>query len=158
MHTARPMMPRLGIRMCVLCATQRVWQPKGVETAPANVSHPWTPRTLPNDTTWHSYMFNWDYPLALPYIDLVTNMATYPMMHTTDGDYSWCANFPNTTWCHAGVEDFVDHLTPAYKYMVQLIDRCCCCVGCYGCTSRSDAVFAGSPSRGDFGLTRSRIQ
>eukprot|EP00729_Bicosta_minor_P016418 gene16418-9532_t len=91
-----------------------------VETAPANVSHPWTPRTLPNDTTWHSYMFNWDYPLALPYIDLVTNMATYPMMHTTDGDYSWCANFPNTTWCHAGVEDFVDHLTPAYKYMDQV--------------------------------------
>jgi hypothetical protein len=127
-----------------------------VETAPANVSHPWAPRTPSNDTTWHSYMcvarrpprslrsspfprhgphppstpaptprgdavvrFNWDYPLALPYIDLVTNMATYPMMHTTDGDSGWCAAFPNTTWCHAGCEDFVDHLTPAYKYLEQ---------------------------------------
>ena len=90
-----------------------------VETAPANVSHPWTPRTPTNDTTWHSYMFNWDYPLSLNYIDLVTNMATYPMMHTTDGDNEWCTSFPNTTWCHAGCEDFVDHLTPAYKFMEQ---------------------------------------
>lgn len=52
-----------------------------IETAPANVSHPWTPRTLNNDTTWHSYMFNWDYVLSLDYMDLVTNMATYPVAH-----------------------------------------------------------------------------
>lgn len=65
-------------------------------------------------------MFNWDYPLALPYIDVVTNMATYPMMHTTDGNSSWCKDSPNVTWCHTGVENFVDHLTPAYKYMDQV--------------------------------------
>ena len=91
-----------------------------IETAPANVSHPWAPRTPSNDTTWHSYMFNWDYPLALPYMDVVTNMATYPMMHTTDGDNAWCADFPNTTWCQSRVEDFVDHLTPAFKYLDQV--------------------------------------
>ena len=45
------------------------------KTAPANVSHPWTPRTLNNDTIWHSYMFNWDYPPSLPYMDIVTNMV-----------------------------------------------------------------------------------
>lgn len=88
-----------------------------VETAPANVSHPWAPRTPNNDTTWHSYMFNWDYPLALDYMGVVTNMATYPMMHTTDGDNSWCSDFPTSTWCSHGCEDFVDHLTPAYKFL-----------------------------------------
>jgi hypothetical protein len=91
-----------------------------VETAPANVSHPWTPRTLNNDTMWHSYMFAWDYFLSLSYMDVVTNMATYPMRHTTDGDNSWCKGFPaNTTPCATGVENFVDHLTPAYKYLEQ---------------------------------------
>ena len=91
-----------------------------VETAPANVSHPWAPRTAGNDTAWHSYMFNWDYPLGLGYMDRVTNMATYPMMHTTDGDNGWCAGFPNGTWCAGGCEDFVDHLTPAFKYVEQV--------------------------------------
>ena len=56
-----------------------------IETAPANVSHPWAPRTLNNDTTWHSYMFNWDYAptdtpksmaRAIDYMDVLTNMAT----------------------------------------------------------------------------------
>jgi hypothetical protein len=47
-------------------------------------------------------MFSWDYPLSLSYMDVITNMATYPMMHTTDGDNSWCKNAPNTTWCHEG--------------------------------------------------------
>ena len=28
----------------------------------------------------HSYMFNWDYVHGVPYMDLWTNMATYPMM------------------------------------------------------------------------------
>ena len=91
-----------------------------IETAPSNISHPWAPRTPSNDTTWHSYMFAWDYPLSLDYMDVVTNMATYPMMHTTDGNNDWCADFPNTTWCAAGCEDFVDHLTPATKYLEQV--------------------------------------
>jgi hypothetical protein len=90
-----------------------------LQTAPANVSHPWAPRTLNNDTIWHSYMFNWDYPSSLPYMDVVTNMATYPMMHTTDGDNTWCKDFPSSTWCSSGCEDFVDHLTPAFKFMEQ---------------------------------------
>eukprot|EP01043_Picozoa_sp_COSAG02_P018302 COSAG02_NODE_852_length_16531_cov_9.899586_5_plen_401_part_00 len=103
-----------------------------IETAPANVSHPWAPRTLNNDTSWHSYMFSWDYAptdtptsmaRAIDYMDVLTNMATYPMRHTTDGDNSWCPGgphgFPNTSACVAGVEDFVDHLTPAYKYLEQ---------------------------------------
>ena len=56
-----------------------------IETAPANVSHPWAPRTLNNDTTWHSYMFNWDFAptdtpksmaRAIDYMDVLTNMAT----------------------------------------------------------------------------------
>ena len=42
------------------------------------------------------------------------------MMHTTDGDNSWCSAFPNTTWCAHGCEDFVDHLTPAFKYIEQV--------------------------------------
>ena len=46
------------------------------------------------------------------------------MRHTTDGDNSWCPGgphgFPNTTACVGGVEDFVDHLTPAYKYVEQV--------------------------------------
>ena len=91
-----------------------------VETAPANISHPWVPRTPNNDTRWHSYLFNWDYPLALDYADVITNMATYPMMHTTDGNNEWCeTGFPNTTWCTSGCENFVDHLTPAYKFLEQ---------------------------------------
>ena len=49
-----------------------------VETAPNNVSHPWLPRTLPNDTIWHSYMMDWDYPLYIKWADVITNMATYP--------------------------------------------------------------------------------
>lgn len=91
-----------------------------IETAPANVSHPWAPQTPSNDTRWHSYMFNWDYPLYLPWADVVTNMATYPMMHTTDGNNEWCRGFPNKTWCSHSVENFVDHLTPAFKYLEQV--------------------------------------
>jgi hypothetical protein len=56
-----------------------------IETGAPNVSHPWAPRTLPNDTIWHSYMMDWDYPLYIEWADVITNMATYPMMHTTDG-------------------------------------------------------------------------
>ena len=92
-----------------------------IETAPANISHPWVPRTPNNDTRWHSYLFNWDYPLGLDTFDVVTNMATYPMMHTTDGNNDWCAKgFPNTTWCTNGCEDFVDHLTPAFRFLEQV--------------------------------------
>ena len=36
-----------------------------VETAPSNISHPWTPRTLNNDTIWHSYMFRCPISLLL---------------------------------------------------------------------------------------------
>ena len=49
-----------------------------VETGSPNVSHPWVPRTLPNDTIWHSYMMDWDYPLYIKWADVITNMATYP--------------------------------------------------------------------------------
>jgi hypothetical protein len=46
------------------------------------------------------------------------------MMHTTDGDGSWCKGADNQTWCNRypdqGVEDFVDHLTPAYKFLEQV--------------------------------------
>ena len=61
-----------------------------VETAPNNVSHPWLPRTLPNDTIWHSYIHQWDYPLGIPFMDTFTNMNTYPCMSTTDGNNDWC--------------------------------------------------------------------
>jgi hypothetical protein len=90
-----------------------------IETSPANVSHPWPEVVLANDTSWHSYMFNWDYPLAIKYMDVLTNMATYPMMHTADGNNSWCKGFPNSTFCFFGVRDYVDHLTPAFKYLEQ---------------------------------------
>ena len=33
-----------------------------IETGSPNVTHPWVPRTLPNDTTWHSYIAS--YPTA----------------------------------------------------------------------------------------------
>ena len=59
-----------------------------VETAPNNVSHPWLPRTLPNDTIWHSYIHQWDYPLGIPFMDVFTNMSaplppTPPPTHTS---------------------------------------------------------------------------
>lgn len=74
------------------------------------------PRTLPNDTIWHSYMMDWDYSLYIKWADVITNMATYPMMHTTDGTEcetcSWVKDKPGQL-----TEKWNTPLTPAYRYI-----------------------------------------
>ena len=59
---------------------------------------------------------DWDYPLYIKWADVITNMATYPMIHTTDGTKcttcSWTKDKPGQL-----TEKWNTPLTPAHRYV-----------------------------------------